>query len=331
MGSRFLGQRGYPDSRFGPELQDGHGVWLRNCDGLAGSSGIMDQQKNCILLGQLLVRAGLLDPGLVDPALENARAQQTRFGQVLLYSGLIAEESLKYALQAQRMVRQSVLTLGHAVECLKVAVAYGIDMNTAVARLRWLSGHRQIQQLARLVLDAEIVTLEQLSFLLGIAGKTGAPLGRLMMLHGFMNVELRNKVLDILILIRSGDLSYQTGASIIRKVRKSDCSLADLLNLISLPVATLSYEFMGCGILTAVEIADIIEESLQREALWQGSHVMDNLSAHLRFGASVKVAQLCEEGEISPKQARVLCDELLLSSSFKMDLSARKDLYKRIA
>lgn len=291
----------------------------------------MDQDKNSLVLGQLLVRAGLLAPTLLDQALENAKTKGIRLGQVLLYSGLIVEPDLKAALQAQRLIRQSMLTLTHAVESLKVATTYRIDLNTAIARLRWLSGHRQIYQFARILLDANVLSLQQLDGLLAISSRTGAPLGRLVTMHHDVDNNLRSSILDSLILMRSGELSYEQGTAATKIAFATGASLTTLLGMVSSPVASLSREFHKCGILTLVEVSDIIEESLQRETLWQGVYVMENLSAHLRFAASLKVVQMMESEEISAAQARSLCDHLLMKCPFKLDFGPDQSALKKIA
>lgn len=290
----------------------------------------MDQDKNSLLLGQLLVRTGLLDPSLLDQALENAKTNQIRLGQVLLYSGLIAEEDLKSAIQAQRLVRQSMPTLTHAVESLKVATSYRIDLNRAIARLRWLSGHRQIYQFARILVDANLISMQQLNHLLALSSKTAVPLGRLAMMHHNIDTDLRCFILDTLILIRGGELTYEQATAAVQSAGNGK-RLAAQSGTVSSPVALLSKEFHSCGVLTPIEVADIVEESLQRETLWQGVYVMENLAAHLRFAASLKVIQLMDAGEISAKQARALCDDLLIACPFKLELSKDGSNRKKIA
>ncbi len=284
-----------------------------------GVSGTMMDHKNSALLGQLLVRAGVLDPRVLDVALENARVQQIRLGQVLLYSGLVVEDTLKAALQAQRMVRQSILTLSHAVEGIKAVVAYGIDLNTAIARLRWLSGHRQIHQFARLVLDAGILNVEQLGQMLALSIKNSMPLGRMLVMHDFITVDLRETVLDALIFVMCGELSYDHAAAAVRAAHRTGQTLAELLGLHSSALAILGHEFKVSGLFQEMEIADIVEDSLQRETLWQGVYVTENLTAHLRFAASLTLSKMLDDGSISAAHARQLCKDLLLSTTYVLD------------
>jgi hypothetical protein len=250
--------------------------------------------RNSALLGQLLVRASVIEPRVLDLALENARTKQMRLGQILLYSGLVAEDTLKAALQAQRMVRQSILTLSHAVEGIKAVVAYGIDLNTAIARLRWLSGHRQIHQFARIVLDAGIVNLEQLGSMLALSVRNAMPLGRLLVMHNYIEPSLRNTVLDALIFVMCGELSYEQATAAVIAAHITGESLPDLVEFQASPVAILGFEFRENGIFSDMEIADIVEESLQRETVWQGVFVTENLAAHLRFAASLTLSKMLD-------------------------------------
>jgi hypothetical protein len=291
--------------------------------------------RNSALLGQLLVRASVIEPRVLDLALENARTKQMRLGQILLYSGLVAEDTLKAALQAQRMVRQSILTLSHAVEGIKAVVAYGIDLNTAIARLRWLSGHRQIHQFARIVLDAGIVNLEQLGSMLALSVRNAMPLGRLLVMHNYIEPSLRNTVLDALIFVMCGELSYEQATAAVIAAHITGESLPDLVEFQASPVAILGFEFRENGIFSDMEIADIVEESLQRETVWQGVFVTENLAAHLRFAASLTLSKMLDNGSLTVAHAQRLCKDLLLSSAYLIDritaLEAEENEQKKIA
>lgn len=276
-------------------------------------------KKNSALLGQLLVRAGVLDPLILDIALEKASSQHMRLGQVLLYSGLVPNHVLKASLQAQRMVRQSVLSLTHAVEGIKAVVSYGIDLNTALARLRWLTGHRQIHQFARLALDAKIIDIEKLGKMLSLTVRTGQPLGKLLLTHNIINNELRHTMIDALIFVMCGEVTYEHAVAAVRAANRTDQNLCDLLGISGSPLSILGHEFRLSGLFHEIEIADLVEESLQRETVWEGIYVTENLSAQLRFAASLTLSKMLDNGTLSAAHAQKICRELLLSTNFVLD------------
>lgn len=266
-------------------------------------------------LGQLLVRSEIIGPQALQAALERAQQSGLKIGQVLMFSGLINERLLKAALQAQRMVRSRTLPLPHAVAALEAAKKYNIDFSTALAKLRWALGHEQIHQVARLLVESKLVDTEQLGYALSLAVRSQLPLGRIMVLHEMICGRTRRMVLDAVIMIRCGEISFEHALAALKAADRRNLPFHALVGHDVSPVSVLTHEFRKSGIFTEVEVTDVIEETLMRESLWDGNVLSDNLLANLKFAASLALKRLLASGEVTPEQAKQIGNDLLLTTN----------------
>lgn len=268
-----------------------------------------------VLVGQLLVEAGMLEIHVLEMALDKARESDMKIGQVLLYSGLVSERDLKAALSAQRMLRQSLISFRQAVDALRSVRLYNMPYEVALARARWLTTNEQIHQFARLLIDAGLVQMELLGPALAVAVCQNFPLGRVLVMQNHVSAEMSQMALDSLILIRCGEITYDHAVAALRAVIRTGRGIRDLLGLEESPVGTLSDELVSAGVLSSNEAMDIIEQTMQREAIWRAAVVTKTLIANLKFAASLSVNRMLTEKTITAREAQKLCNELLLSTA----------------
>lgn len=269
-----------------------------------------------VLVGQLLVDAGMLDSELLDIALERARENSVRIGQILLYSGLVSDRDLKAALMAQRMLRQSLISYKNAVDALVLVRNKKMDYEAAFARARWLYSNEQIHQFAKLLMDVGLISPFDLGGSLAISIKHNYALGRVLMIHNRITMELRKAAIDAVIMVRCSEITYDHAVAAMKAVIRTGHSIRDLLGLEASPVQIISDELIRSGVLTQFEVVDIIEEALQREALWKGTVSADStIIANLKFAASLSINRMVADGTVSISHAQALCNELLLSTT----------------
>ncbi len=268
-----------------------------------------------VLVGQLLVEAGMLEKSLLELALERARDNDVKIGQILLYSGLVSEHHLKAALSAQRMLRQSLITFKQAVDALRSVKLYKMPYEVALARARWLTTNEQIHQFARILIDASLIDLDCLGPALAVAVCQNVPLGRVLVTHGHITAEMRRTALDALVLLRSGEITYDHAVAALRAVVRTGRGIRDLLGIESSQVVEMGDELVLWGVLSIEEVFDIIEQTLQREASWRAQMVNKTLIANLKFAASLAVNKRLSEGSLTVREAQLLCNELLLSTA----------------
>ena len=268
-----------------------------------------------VLVGQLLVDSGMLDKKLLDIALQRAQENSVRIGQILLYSGLVCDRDLKAALVAQRMLRQSLISYKSAVEALMLVQQGKMEAEAALARARWLYSKEQIHQFAKLLMDVGIITPFDLGGCLAISIKHGYALGRVLIIHNLLTMELRKAAIDAIIMVRCSEITYEHAVAAMKAVVRTGRTIRDLLGLEASPVNIISEELIRSAILGEYEVVDIIEEALAREALWKGNSTDSTIIANLKFAASLSINRMVADGTVSITHAQALCEELLLSTS----------------
>ena len=285
-----------------------------------------------VLVGQLLVESGMLEPSTLEIALERARENDVKIGQILLYSGLVIERDLKAALSAQRMLRQSLISFQQAVDALRSVRLYNMPYEVALARARWLTTNEQIHQFAKLLIDAELVKLDCLGPAMAIAVCQNFPLGRVLEMHGHISDKMRATALDAVILIRCGEITYDHAVAALRAVRRTGRGIRELLGMESSPVSAIGDELIVFNVMSREEVMDIIEQTLQREAIWRASLVGKTLVANLKFAASIAINRKLSERSITIRDAQNLCTELQLSTaSVLKHMEAAQPEMQRIA
>lgn len=268
-----------------------------------------------VLVGQLLVESGMLEKPLLELALDRARESEVKIGQILLYSGLVNERDLKAALSAQRMLRQSLISFKQAVDALRSVRLYNMPYEVALARARWLTTNEQIHQFAKLLVDAGIVPMDCLGPALAIAVCQNHPLGRVLVTHNNVDKNLRRTALEAVIMIRSGEITYHHAVAVMRAVVRTGREIHDLLGSSGSQMKKLTDELVSAQVLSEDEVLDIIEQTLQREAIWRASLIGKTIVANLKFAASLSINRMLADGSISVRAARDLCNELLLSTA----------------
>lgn len=268
-----------------------------------------------VLVGQLLVEAGMLEKSLLELALERARESDVKIGQVLLYSGLVADRDLKAALSAQRMLRQSLISFRQAVDALRSVKLYKMPYEVALARARWLTTSEQTHQFARILLDASIIDIECLGPALAVAVCQNIPLGRVLVMHGQITADLRRTVLDALVLVRCSEITYDHAVAALRAVKRTGRDIRELLGLEPSSVTAIGDELVLWDVLSIDEVYDITEQTLQREANWRAPMVSKTIVANLKFAASLSINKKMSDRSLTVREAQLLCNELHLSTA----------------
>ena len=88
-----------------------------------------------ILIGELLVRAGMLSQEDLDDALDIAKDSRQLIGRVLVMSGFITDAQLQVALKAQEHLRSGQIGLDVALSTLRLANKSSISFDQALGRL----------------------------------------------------------------------------------------------------------------------------------------------------------------------------------------------------
>lgn len=165
-----------------------------------------DDEKN-IMIGDLLVRSGLISSADLTEAMQVSRRLGMPMGRVLTMDGRISPDIFQLALEAQSIIRDGVVPPDVGIEALSIAAR---DRQPIAEALKRMDRHPQASastnRLGELLVDAYIITNDQLSQALKISVETGLPLGGTLVTQGIIHASLLPTVLRAQEQIRDGVL-----------------------------------------------------------------------------------------------------------------------------
>jgi len=170
----------------------------------------MNQAKIDLRIGELLIESGILTKQDLEQAMKTAEATSLPVGRVLVMAGFLSDTEFQAAVQAQSLIRDSLMPLENAVKALKLVT----DQHTSFQNALEMSGYKQPEdresnKLGELLLASKIVPLESLDTAVRTSSGTGLPLGRLLISLGLLTDELLATSLFAQQLIRSGKVTRQ--------------------------------------------------------------------------------------------------------------------------
>lgn len=161
-----------------------------------------------VKIGELLLAVGIVTSGDLQEAIQIAKRMNLPIGRVIVMSGVISETNLQYALEAQSLIKDSLLDFDTAVSGLKNAFKNGSSLQEALADLRWAPKKDvSSNKLGELLMDSNMVTQSQLESALQTSFDTGMPLGGTLVLQGVLSAQLLPAVLTAQEQIREGRIS----------------------------------------------------------------------------------------------------------------------------
>lgn len=168
----------------------------------------MSKRPVPILIGDLLVKSELINLGQLADALPISQKTGLPVGRVLVSSGFITEDCLHSALMAQSLIRDKLLNIEYAIMALKVTGEKEISLDDALREVGWRTEYFEFtNKLGHLLLEANLVTHEQLDDALQTCFNTGLPLGRILVLKGVLNDSIAYAALTAQQLIRQGKIT----------------------------------------------------------------------------------------------------------------------------
>ena len=170
-----------------------------------------------ILIGDLMVKAGVISQTQLDEAVKLAGNKHLQLGQMLIMAGHISPRDLQAAVDAQSMLRDRSVDQNMATRCLKIACKTGMNF---VDVFRDQDGAKATgavsNKLGELLLEANLIDREQFGKSMQRSLATGLPLGRILVLNGALSETLLNTALEIQVRLRDGMLSREEAVETLR-------------------------------------------------------------------------------------------------------------------
>ncbi|CAN5642270.1 hypothetical protein BH10CYA1_BH10CYA1_13950 [soil metagenome] len=170
----------------------------------------MSETKRAVKLGALLVGLEFITQQELVAIMDMANQVGMPLGRALVLSGKITDAELNIALQLHALMRTSDVTMETAKKTFSLVCYQGMPLIDALQRTGWTPSvnlPKETSQLGTLLLEAEMVSEEQLREAQETSHKLGLPLGRILTLMGLVSHPVIVRVVDLQSMIRMGRLS----------------------------------------------------------------------------------------------------------------------------
>jgi tetratricopeptide (TPR) repeat protein len=177
------------------------------------SSDFLKPQRNTLryptdfLIGDLLVRAGVITAKQLDEAIRLAGNKHVQVGQMLVMARHLTQHSLQAAVDAQSAVRDRTIDMNTAVKSLKSACRSGLTFADALHADQYGAKEVATNKLGELLLEAGLITRDGFAKAYQRSLSTGLPLGRMLVLNGAISDPLLTTSLEIQVRVRDEMIS----------------------------------------------------------------------------------------------------------------------------
>ncbi|HEY9784763.1 MAG TPA: hypothetical protein V6D17_05110, partial [Candidatus Obscuribacterales bacterium] len=227
-------------------------------------------------IGELLRTLDFVNESELDETIKLAVQVGLPLGRSLVLAGHIKEEDLKLVLEIQNLMRTSGLPIAVARKAVSFVRAEGLPIREALQRAGWDvtpdPSPIAISRLGSLLVEAQVITQEQLEEAQRSSYETGIPLGRMLSLMGAVPHSLLAKALEIQEMIRDGRMSYARAVQVLNPLNTTRPPLEQNLvhHGLDKPAAKkktirLGELLMLSGILTESDIMNALELSFGRQ------------------------------------------------------------------
>ena len=284
----------------------------------------LPKQKNetSIRIGELLILSGVINEKKWEGVLTFANQMRLPVGKVLCLQGHLTDDRLRDALTVQSYIRDRVLSLDNGIKALKLSISEGLDLDTAIKKLGWISVGTEAYQtnkIGELAIECNLITKSELREGLKASNESGLPLGIVLTDLGYLNQDLKNKLLIIQKLIRSQQIDRHTGVQIIRAMRNNNLSFRECLMLYNIDYDTiidvkkLEELLLRSNIINITDLASAEEIIIQNDQQIQDVLVENGYLTHKILEYAKYLLQLIEEGSIYLDHAVMILKKLTIT------------------
>jgi hypothetical protein len=171
----------------------------------------LTETKRAVKLGALLVGLEFITQQELIAIMDMANQVGMPLGRALVLSGKITDAELTIALQLHGLMRTSDVSMETAKKTFSLVCYQGMPLLNALQRTGWTPSvnlPKENSQLGTLLLDANLISEEQVHEAQETSHKLGLPLGRILTLMGLVSHPMIVRVLDLQSMIRMGRLSH---------------------------------------------------------------------------------------------------------------------------
>lgn len=174
----------------------------------------MSSDKSDLRIGELLIEAQIMRARELSEAITIAKLTSLPIGRILVMSSYVGEKEFRAALEAQSLVRDSILPLRTAIQALSLMHRKDLSFEDALKEAGFSGEYEaKTNKLGELLIAAGIITSEQMEQCLKTSTTTGLPMGRVLISLNLISEETLTTALNAQVFIREGKIQREQGVA----------------------------------------------------------------------------------------------------------------------
>lgn len=269
----------------------------------------MTKRTAKILIGDLLVKSGLIELSDLADAIPISTKTGLPVGRVLVGSGFLSDEKLQSALRAQSLIRDNFLTVDMAVKALHAVGKDDVSFDDALHNLGWRSEYFELtNRLGQLLRDSDLVAAEVIEEALQTCFSTGLPLGRILVLKGAISDSVANAAVSSQILIRDKKINRDQAVAALKSAAERHTSIEESLDFHgflqqkSAKTVRLGELLMMAEIVSDIDLLSSVEKGLVDDIPIGQVLVDGRLITQSTLDHALQIQTMVNALEITPKQ-----------------------------
>ncbi|HEY9678472.1 MAG TPA: hypothetical protein V6C76_10715 [Drouetiella sp.] len=193
---------------------------------IAGRQALLTESKTDLRIGQLLIEAQILRARDLADAIKIAKLTSLPVGRILIMSSYVGEREFQAAVQAQSLVRDSILPYAAAIDALCLMSRGDLSFEDSLKELGWAApDDATTNKLGELLLEAGIVSNEQMETAIRTCKETGLPLGRVLVSLKAITDETLTTALNAQVMVRDNEVDREQAIQGLRGAHQKQLEL----------------------------------------------------------------------------------------------------------
>ena len=291
----------------------------------------MSTENPGVRLGDLLTSAGLLKIEALREAMLTAKQQAMPVGRILITSGYLTENQLQAAVQAQSLLKDGLVEMSIVVKALGILVTEQTSLEQAMSRCGWQKDAEAVtNKLGELLLEADIVSTEDLDHALSQCESVGLPLGRMLVLTNSLSEQMLSNALNAQVLLRDRKVTREQAILGLQAAQLRQLPLENALaesNSLQLPSATnvrLGEFLIEGGLIDQPNLMNAVELGLVQNKLIGQVLRQLNLIAEKDLSAALELQKMVAAGSLKKKEAVEILQQIHSGKASLQDILKRK-------
>lgn len=263
-----------------------------------------------VLIGDLLVKAELVTLGQFADAMPISLKTGLPVGRVLIGSGYLSEEKFKAAVQAQSLIRDSLLHFDLAIKALRMVSERNISLENALNELGWRSEYYEsTNRLGNLLVDSQCATRENVDDALDECFTSGLPLGRILVLRKVISEHVAYAALTAQVLIRERQIDREQAIDGLKLCARRKATIEEtldpdgMLRLKRAHVVRLGELLILAGQVQEIDLLSAVEQGLIDGQPIGQILVNSNLITATTLDQALTLQQMVTKRSLDPLQA----------------------------